>query len=167
MNDLSRWFPWLVDGSAVLLLGFEALPPSTPPDQMQLEEFGAIPVIDRGRVKPIDTYARTTLMLISGRQEFTDESGKTQPAIQWLLDVVTSRPPSDGVRIDNDKLLDLLGLKPRPGARYDVDEFGDKLPALADQMARVQKQEPGQRDDYDTAILQLAVQLRLHFELDV
>ena len=40
---------------------------------MEFTRFGALPVIDGGRVKPMDTYARIQLMLISNRQPGMDE----------------------------------------------------------------------------------------------
>ena len=46
-----------------------------------VRQFGRLPVLQDGRVKPIDTVARTTLMIISGRgEEFTDLDGQKQPA---------------------------------------------------------------------------------------
>ncbi len=55
-----------------------------------LETFGRLPIVDHGRVKPMDTLARISLMIISSRQEYVDEKGVTQPATRWLLDVMTA-----------------------------------------------------------------------------
>ena len=52
-----------------------------------LDNYAALPVQDGGRFKPMDTVARISLMLISGKQTFLDEKGNRQPAIRWLLDV--------------------------------------------------------------------------------
>src|SRR5205823_2464266 len=91
MKDLSRYFPWIVVGMGTLLLVSVMVPPGEAPGQMHLEEFGTVPVVDRGRVKPIDTFARTQLMSISSRQTFQDDQEETQPAVKWLLEVMTSR----------------------------------------------------------------------------
>src|SRR5438552_11705517 len=104
------------------------------PDGMHLEEFGRLPVVHDGRVKPFDTLARNSLMIISGRQYVVDNNGNEQPAIQWLLDVMTGNGPQKAkiFRIENDKLLDLLGLTPRSGFRYAIEEFKDKWEQLLD-----------------------------------
>ena len=39
------------------------------PSEMQIYEFGKLPLVYEGRVKPYDTLARNTLQILSGRQE--------------------------------------------------------------------------------------------------
>src|SRR5207244_1142009 len=113
--------------------------PEEPRDKMHLQAFGQLPVSDGGRFKPIDTYARVNLMLISNRQYFVDEEGKSQPAVKWLLDAMVSRAAKDETapalqhkvfRIENDQVLALLGLEERPGLRYALTEFRDKIEEL-------------------------------------
>ncbi len=82
--------PAAVVGCAALFVLSQARVPSPPIDQMQLEEFGRLPVVYEGRVKPLDTVARNVLRTVSDRQTFRDESGKSQPAIKWLLDVIVN-----------------------------------------------------------------------------
>ena len=78
----------------------------------------------------IDTVARTTLMLVSGKQTFVDDKDQRQPAIKWLLDVmsVTLRDADKTIphrclnykvfRIENDQVLSLLGLEPRSATHF-------------------------------------------------
>ncbi len=112
-------------------------PTSGPHQGMHLHEFGMLPILDRGsgRTKPFGSAARTKLMLISGRQEFTDDNKQTHSAVEWMLDVLTSRPPFRNqaaqdhkvFRIDNDQVLAMLGLEARPGSyRYSLAEMGPK-----------------------------------------
>lgn len=143
--------------------------------QMQFHEFGKVPIQDGGRVKPIDTLARSSLMIISGgHQSFRDEAGDEQPAIKWLLDVMTSRLAENNVakkhkvfRIENDQVLTLLGLKARPGYRYAIEEFADKIEKdlIALEAARAEKLEPSQRGKFDEKIVELARHLELYDEL--
>ena len=72
MNNLSRSFPWLVLAVASVYLVLMMAPAESSSGQIQLEEFAKIPIADRGRVKPIDTLARTSLMIISNRQTFRE-----------------------------------------------------------------------------------------------
>lgn len=98
-------------------LASKARIPKTPSNEMNLYEFGQLPILYEGRSKPIDTLARNSLRVISGRQDFTvetpiksvepkkesqvekktDETEETEkikttkkkyPAIKWLLDTI-------------------------------------------------------------------------------
>src|SRR5262249_45355402 len=55
---------------------------------MELERFKELLVVDGGRFKPVDTFARTELMIVSGRQVLRDKDRKSHPAVMWLLDNV-------------------------------------------------------------------------------
>ncbi len=132
MNDFSRYAPWLGVAIGVLTLGYAMLPQAAEPaDQMHLSELGAIPVVDHGRIKPFDSFARSTLFVLSDRQTYVDENETTQAAVKWAMDVISSRRLENGVpvshtyqvfRITNDELLGFLGLELRPGLRYSFIE---------------------------------------------
>ena len=57
MTNLSRTFPWLVLAVATAYLALAMSPGEESPGQFHLQEFSTIPVVDGGRVKPIDTLA--------------------------------------------------------------------------------------------------------------
>lgn len=176
MNNVTRYAPWFVAGFGVLYFTVAALPKRDPADAMHLHEFSRLPVVDRGRVKPLDTMARVTLMTISGRQTYHDESGRSHSAIKWLLEVMTSSrlfgPKASKAeelkvfRIENDQVLSMLGLKERPGSfRYALKEFGDKREEIMDLAERIDKKEPRKRDLFDTKLLQLAQQLQMFLNI--
>ena len=52
------------------------LPPKTAKDDVDLARFGKIPVLVGGRVKPLDTVARNSLLIIHGKQELRLEGGQ-------------------------------------------------------------------------------------------
>src|SRR5206468_819662 len=109
---------------------------------------------------------------ISGKQEFYDEEGKRHSAVEWVLDVLTSRPPFKNpaatehkvFRIENLDVLSLLDLKPRPGSyRYSIDEMGKKWTELDAALHRASaKKEP---DKFDQKLMELGEHLKLHIEL--
>ncbi|NIL98136.1 MAG: hypothetical protein GTO53_09990, partial [Planctomycetales bacterium] len=127
--------PTLIIALAVVLLGVfwvwrAARPVQRPATEMQVEQFGQLPVIYRGRVKPIDTLARNSLRAVSNREEYTDGEGKIQGAIRWLLDVITDSPAARQqkvFRIDNLEVLDILGLKRRQGSLYAINEIMPRI----------------------------------------
>ena len=63
----------------VLVIGFvyfywQAALPADPVDGFHFQEFSRLPIIDRGRIKPMDTFARISLMVINdGFQTFKPE----------------------------------------------------------------------------------------------
>ncbi len=61
--------------------------PAAPPawDTALLEQFRELPVQDRGRVKPLKTVARFTLMQLSGRTTAENAEGERQSAMEWML----------------------------------------------------------------------------------
>src|SRR5439155_3145983 len=91
MNKLSDYVPWAVCGLGVIYIGvaIALAQPSQRTNEPQLDAFGRLPVMHNGRPMPLDSLARTNLMLISGKEHFTDLNNRTQPAIKWLLDVMS------------------------------------------------------------------------------
>ena len=128
----AKWFPALI---TLIFAGYivsKARMPESKPGEMQIYEFGKLPLAYQGRVKPYDTLARNTLQIISSRQqvEVWNSDGKVTdgvPAIHWLLDAISGHPRADDhqvFRIENLDVLDTLGLEPRPGFwRYSINEI--------------------------------------------
>jgi ABC-type transport system involved in cytochrome c biogenesis permease subunit len=159
----SRFVPWIVLFLFGAFVGVVAAPPSDTA-KMQLYEFGKIPVQESGRIKPVDTLARTTLMVISNRQTFKDTKDTEQPAIKWLLDVMVSNLQSreDAAinykvfRIENIQVLDLLGLKQRPGSwRYSISEMAGKFKEFDTAVRQALDVNEKKRDLYETKLLEL------------
>jgi ABC-type transport system involved in cytochrome c biogenesis permease subunit len=173
---LSRFLPWLIAGlGAVYLMMMASAPPRDSASGMHLEEFGRLPVLHEGRVKPFDTLARNTLMGISGRQYVVDKDGNEQPAIQWLLDVMSSKiskipfpGPAEKAkvfRIENDHVLDLLGLAPRSGFRYAIEEFADKLLQLQEKASNARKVPAKEQNLFEAKSIELAQHLETYLQL--
>ena len=132
--------------------------PKTPSSQMKLYQFGELPILYQGRAKPIDTLARNSLRIISGRQDFTDPDGKKQPAIKWLLDTIAKPQKAytyNVFRIENLDLLHTLGLKKRPGFRYSLEDFIEKLPELTKQAELARQAGQGKATLYQSRVLDL------------
>jgi ABC-type transport system involved in cytochrome c biogenesis permease subunit len=168
MNGTSRWAPWLAATAAAAYLLFGMIPPSE--RGMELSEFGKIPIVYQGRCKPFDTFARTALLSISGRQDYSDQAGRRRPAIQWVLDVITDSAGEESrarrhkvIRIENDQVLNILGLPERPGSyRYSFEEIGPKIELISKEAQRAASVEKGHRTLFDEKILELYQKLQLH-----
>jgi ABC-type transport system involved in cytochrome c biogenesis permease subunit len=148
MTAALRILPWFVVGLATIYLGVKALPPHSREGQMRLEEFGHLPVQEGGRIKPIDSLARNSLLMISGYRTFRDQDGKEQPAIKWLLDVMASGRDAAKQRvfhIEDKDMQSLLQLPPRPDSFYAEEEFATRLGhmlAFAKELPAEQQQSP-------------------------
>jgi len=166
-----RLFPWVV----VILFGAwlvgKAIPPRPSEETMNLFEFGKLPLVYQGRMKPFDTLARNSLRVVSDRETFVDTEDESRPAVQWLLDTITNPRLSSQykvVRIHNLEVLDTLGLKRREGYRYSIDEFRDQMQEF-ERQARLAHEtneaNPGDVNIHQKKILELDSRLRLYMLL--
>ncbi len=168
MNNLAKWFPLIVILIAAAYLVSLVPQPSDAKGQMKLQEFGRLPVVYQGRVKPLDTLARNSLLVISNRQYFTDDAGKRHPAIEWLADVMSGSPRATQYkvfRIDNTQVLELLGLTPREGFRYAIDEFQAKLGEVDKAANKAHSVKSGDRDVFENQIVQFADRMQVFMAL--
>ena len=170
----TRFLPWVIVGvAAVYLLSAVGRmnPPSKPFD---LDAFARLPVVDGGRVKPLDTVARVSLRMISQKETVEDGEGREQPAIKWYLEVVSAGVnDQEGpaweyrvFRVDNEQLLNQLGLKVREGLRYSPKEIApaledpDKFPKWLEAAQR-RKERKQPLDLFDAKVLELDERVQL------
>ena len=156
---------WVVPLGVVLVCGLwiasKARLPNPGPNEIDFTAFGSLPVTYEGRIKPLDTLARTSLRKISDRQTYSDGDEKSrakQPAIRWLLDVITDSSAARDhkvFRIHNLDVLETLGLERRKGFRYAINEFSGRLNAFEEQTACARGMRPEERDLYARKILDL------------
>jgi ABC-type transport system involved in cytochrome c biogenesis permease subunit len=70
-------------------------------------------VLVDGRIKPLDTIARNSLLVLQGRQRLVAPDGATLSSAEWLLDVLFNPGLADqykDFRIDNADVLSLFNL---------------------------------------------------------
>jgi hypothetical protein len=65
---MKRFFQILAVSLGALWVAASLLPPKPPKDDVDLVRFGKIPVQVGGRVKPLDTVARNSLLIIHTKQ---------------------------------------------------------------------------------------------------
>ena len=84
--NLPRIAPWLAGGLALAGAALALLPPR-PVKGFDVDGFGHLPVLEGGRVKPVDSVARNALLMIRSQQAFRAEGEEIGPD-RWLLDVL-------------------------------------------------------------------------------
>jgi ABC-type transport system involved in cytochrome c biogenesis permease subunit len=157
--------PWAVFVVLLLLYGGGYLARQTPKARLDLREIARLPVVEGGRVKPLDSVARVNLRVITHKEQFEDAGGKNRPAVQWFMDVAAATagtsggaPEYDVFRVENDQVANLLGLKRREGLRYSLKEIiGDekKYSALREAAAKANAVSEKERDLFQAKVLEL------------
>jgi ABC-type transport system involved in cytochrome c biogenesis permease subunit len=117
---MKRLLPWVVLGLGLAWLGGTLLPHRNP-GAFNLGGFGRLPVLADGRMKPMDTLARSSLLVIHGNQFLTtpdgnhpllSDDGHGLTPVEWLLDLFFRPEKADTYAIftiDNPDLLALVG----------------------------------------------------------
>lgn len=140
----------------------------TRPDVEGLAEFARLPVLEGGRVKPLDTVARTSLMILHGRQTLRLPGEGSLPPHRWLAEVLFNAPLADSrpvFAINNPEVLALFGFE-RQGRKY--FSFAELEPSLAliDAQGEIAAtEEAARRTPYQTAALNLRNGLYLYQRL--
>jgi len=177
---LRRYLPLLV-----LLGGLGAIAaslwPAQNPTAFDTTGFGRLPVLVNGRIKPFDTVARTTLLMLQNRQRVgaPDRDFEITPD-EWLLDVLFNGDRADTYptfaidspdlltlikKSDDDltikyadptkRVLALFGFLPSRYRRFSYREIEPHLEELERQARMVDGVEAGLRTAFQKAVVQL------------
>ena len=165
---MKRFLPWIILPVAVALILPNWLPSKTATDDFDFSGFGKIPVLVGGRVKPLDTVARNSLLIIHGKQELRLEDGRWLNAMRWLTDVLFNAPVADQYPVfvvQNADVLGLFGWEQTDRKYFSFVEFAPFLKQIDEQAAQSDKLEGVQRSAYQSAILNLRNGLSLYQRL--
>jgi ABC-type transport system involved in cytochrome c biogenesis permease subunit len=144
-------------------------------------QFGRLPVVFDGRLKPMDSVARNSLLEIREKQTLNtepwkgwNESPKIIPGTEWLAYVMMDPAVADDwptFRVDNPDLVSLLKLPDRDvakksdGKHYSWNQMQPSLDAFEKENDRVEKIEAASRTAYENAIAKLHERLMLYAQL--
>lgn len=134
-------------------------------------DFGRIPVLVNGRVKPLDTVARTSLLMMQGRQRLVTLEGDTISPREWLLDMLYRAQIADRYQVfevTHPEVLALLELRPESGAgkkRFALQQFFPRLADLDRQAKLADSTERPLRTSFQRAIVQLRDSVSLYQRL--
>jgi hypothetical protein len=105
---------WIVPAVFAIWILSSLRPPKNP-TEFKLDEFGRLPVLANGRIQPLDSFARNTLLSIHGTQTVrpsTNDPSQTRilSAREWILEVMAYPENADKRRIFRIESLDLRNL---------------------------------------------------------
>ncbi len=117
----------LVYGIATLVI-LSGLRSSKVDSDFDLAAFAELPVQVGGRIKPLDSVARNTLLILSGRQKVVTDEDLTLSPIEWFIDLTMRPEVADTYPIFKIEFPDDLGLVglAEHGQRY--YSFNELLP---------------------------------------
>ncbi|MGD8396560.1 MAG: cytochrome c biogenesis protein CcsA [Candidatus Eiseniibacteriota bacterium] len=175
---IARFLPLGIVALAVLYVASALRPPAD--ERFHVSRFGEIPVVDLGRLKPIDTLARTSLMVLSNKQAMylsethgtsdraDKRDGSKVSASRWLLDVM-ARPERareyEVIRIDHPDVLGLMGVE-HERKYFSFNEVMQHQQAISTQIDRARMVDSSDLTSFQRAILRLSRQLGLYFDLE-
>jgi ABC-type transport system involved in cytochrome c biogenesis permease subunit len=155
---------------------------SAPPDKdFAFTEFGKLPITSNGRIVPLDSLARNSLLAIREKQTLNtepwkgwNEKPKIIPATEWLANVMMNSTVADNwpvFRVDNPDLISLLKLpdkdpaKHSDGKHYSWNQISANIDTFEKENERVQKVEAANRTAYENAIAKMHERLTLYAQL--
>jgi ABC-type transport system involved in cytochrome c biogenesis permease subunit len=165
---MKRFVPWIILVLAAACIAANWLPRKAANDDFDFSRLGKIPVLVGGRVKPLDTVARNSLLIIHGKQELRLEDGKQLSAMRWLADVLFNAPVADQYPVfvvQNADVLGLFGWQQTDRKYFSFADFTPFLKQIDEQATQSDKLEAVQRSAYQSAILNLRNGLSLYQRL--
>jgi ABC-type transport system involved in cytochrome c biogenesis permease subunit len=165
---MKRFLPWMILAVAAACIAANWLPPKTAKDDFDFSRFGEIPVLVGGRMKPLDTVARNSLLIIHGKQELQLDGGRRLSAIQWLTEVLLNAPAADQYPVfivQNADVLGLFGWQQSDRKYFSFADFSPFLKQIDEQAGQSDKLEAVQRSAFQSAILNLRNGLSLYQRL--
>jgi hypothetical protein len=147
--------------AAALLAVALTLAPRGQPSPFDVAAFGRLPVLADGRIKPLDTIARTGLLMLQGRQRVVAPDGRRLDPEEWLLDVFFRPGLADAYqvfRIDDPDVLLIFNLTRADGdggVRYSFRQIQQGLDELDRQGRLAETVEAASRTSFQRAVVEL------------
>ncbi len=128
-----------------------------------LSSLGLLGIQDEGRIKPLDTYARTILLQFSGKRTF-----ERKPAINWLAKVLFS--PWDTIQdkvflINSPEIPMAIGIEADPHRRYSYAQLQGGLAKIKKLALTADQIDPKKRSLVDQEVLRVYNNLSLYLKL--
>lgn len=165
---MKRLVPYLVLLLAVVWIAGKWRAPSYQADEFDLSSFKRIPVLVGGRIKPLDTVARNSLLILRGKQTVRLPDGGKLSASQWLADVLFDPGKADEhpvFAVANQEVLGMFGW-PQADKKYcTYNELKPHIPKIEEEGKLAADTEAVKRTPFQSAIFSLRNSLALYQRL--
>lgn len=183
MKGWRRWLPWTI-GIVMALWVVSGLRERQPKTAFKVNEFAEIPVLLNGRIQPMDSVARNTLLMLRGKSKVVlsekpeEELGmfdrpRKMSAIEWMLEAMTRPADADTrrvFRIDNQEVLALVKL-PEGRKFFAFNELKDSWQEIDKQASRLNQaiENKTMKEElltpFEKGVRKLAFSLNLYFRI--
>ena len=171
---LAKIAPWAAAALSLVIVA-SALAPQRPVKGFDIEAFGRLPVLEGGRVKPIDTVGRNALLMIRSQQSFRapvpggDADRKEAiSASRWLLDAMFRPDVADAQPafvINDPDVLSMLGVPQSSNRYYSFQTIVPHMDEIQKQAMAAQGIDNSQRNNFQRAVMNLAERAWLYSKL--
>jgi ABC-type transport system involved in cytochrome c biogenesis permease subunit len=164
---MKKFAPWVI---GFLLIGWavvKMLPPRPTPG-FDIDNFARLPVLVGGRVMPMDTLGRLSLLAMNHFGTYTGSNGKVGQPTAWLLEVFMQPEQADTAKvfyINNPDVLDLIGLSDRKETLYSFNDLKGSLTKIEDQSGLAAQVESQTRNPFQREIVKLRDALLIYLQL--
>ena len=165
MKKVTQALPWILMAVMAIWIASALRVPREP--GMQASDFGRLPVLLGGRVQPLDSVARNSLLQLRGKQTVLLENRTSMPAIDWLMEVFMKPDTADTrkvFRIDNGEVISLLKL-PADEKHFSFAQIKPWLSEIDKQADRINAIDAKLRSVFETQLMKLANALTLYHRL--
>ncbi|MFN7959194.1 MAG: cytochrome c biogenesis protein CcsA [Holophagaceae bacterium] len=167
MTFVQKYLSWGAGILALLVALIFALPGGKARG-FDVSGFGNLPILEGGRVKPLDSLARNSLLAIHSRQGFRHE-GRVVGPDEWILDVMFRPQVADQQRIfviDDPEVISLIGAKQTNNRNYfSFADLSSHLDEIQKQAASAQPIAAQKRTRFQSAIVNLFDRVYLYYKL--
>jgi ABC-type transport system involved in cytochrome c biogenesis permease subunit len=172
---MKKWLPLIL---TVVMAGWFLGSLRAPPDQgFDYAGFGRLPILYHGRLQPMDSLARNSMLQLRDKQTLNlepwkdwNEHPKIIPATEWLATLLMNPDVADQwpvFRVDHPDLIALLKLPGKDkaahsdGKHYFWNQIQPSFDVLDRESERVEKIDETQWDAYDRAVMKMHNRLLL------
>jgi ABC-type transport system involved in cytochrome c biogenesis permease subunit len=165
---MNRFIPYLILLCAGLWLAASWIAPKPKANDFDVRAFSRLPVLVGGRIKPLDTVARNSMLIMLGKQTLRLANGDKMEASRWLAEVLFNAPEADKYpvfAITNQDVLGMFGW-PQADKRYTTyAELQPYLDKIEEEGKVAADTEATQRTPFHTGIYNLRNALVLYQQL--
>ena len=167
MKNWRAWIIWLIVG---LTIAFFLAPLGERDTRggFEMQKFGRLPVLLNGRIKPLDTVARNSLLITHGKQTLALADSELTP-IDWLAEVMFKPTEADQQKlfvIRNPETLAAIGRNGGTEKYFSFRELVPHLQEIEQQAELAQKVEAQLRSPFQRDIIKLFERLTLYHRLE-
>ena len=166
MKKFRNFAAWIAGGLALVF----ALTMIRPPGQVRgldIDGFSRLPVLEGGRLKPLDSTARNALLVIRGQQSFRYQD-RTVGSSEWILDVLF-RPQVADLQpifvIDDPGVLGLMNMKVAKDRYYSFRQILPFINEIQREAQAAQAIDAKLRTQYQGAVAHLFERVYLYHRL--